>query len=52
MIANAVAAMKQIAQNPDTEVAHGDADILLCQLLRELGAADLVAEWRKVAKRY
>ncbi len=36
----------------DSEVAHGDADNLLCELLTRLGYGDVVEAWKKVKKYY
>jgi hypothetical protein len=43
--------MKQ-ADLGDTEIAHGDADDLLCDLLIELGYYDVVNEYNKIDKWY
>jgi len=42
--------MKAAQENWDTEAAHGDADQGLCDLLMDLGYADVVAEYGKVEK--
>lgn len=34
----------------DTEVAHGEADAVLCDLLISLGFSDVVDEYHKVEK--
>jgi len=44
--------MKEQQNNPDIEEAHGIADDLLCQLLKELGFKKLVEEYEKVPKYY
>ena len=36
----------------DVECAHGEADDILCDLLRSLGYEDVVEEWIKVEKWY
>jgi hypothetical protein len=36
----------------DIEAAHGNADGILCELLTELGYADVVEAWNKVPKWY
>jgi hypothetical protein len=36
----------------DPEIAHQEADELLCALLRSLGFGDVVAEWEKVQRWY
>ena len=48
----AIEMLKAQQENDDTEVAHANADDILCTLLEELGYADVVAEYRKVSKWY
>lgn len=36
----------------DIEIAHGEADDVLCELLVSLGYQDVVDEWEKVDKWY
>lgn len=50
----ALAALKKInaAASGDTERDHVDADAVLCSLLCELGAGEVVDEWGKVPKWY
>lgn len=36
----------------DIEVAHCNADGVLCELLKSLGYDDVVAEWEKIDKWY
>lgn len=48
----AIAALKVAAKNRDTEVAHGTADCVLCELLEALGYEDVVEEYHKVSKWY
>ena len=36
----------------DPEVAHGEADEILCRVMRYLGFGDLVDLWDEVAKWY
>lgn len=38
--------------NGDIEAAHGNADDVLCSLLRSLGYDDVVDEWHQVGKWY
>ena len=38
--------------NKDIEMAHGDADDVLCALLRDLGYEEIVVLWEKVEKWY
>ena len=44
----------QALQEPagDTEAQHGEADAILCSLLRTLGYHEVVEEWHKVPKWY
>jgi len=44
--------MKACVENDDTEVAHGDADDLLCEFLRKLGYNELVEKYLEVNKWY
>jgi phosphomannomutase len=44
--------MKEQILNNDTEEAHGQADDLLCELLRQLGFNSVVDEYEKVHKWY
>jgi len=44
--------LKVCQQNLDIEMAHSDADDLLCELLRELGCSDVVEAWDEVPKWY
>lgn len=36
----------------DPETGHGDADDVLCELLKAMGYGDVVDEWEKVEKWY
>jgi len=36
----------------DTEIAHVQADDILCEFLTSLGYADVVAEWMQIDKWY
>ncbi|WP_313266530.1 hypothetical protein [Sphingobacterium sp.] len=38
--------------NDDTEIAHIQADNILCQFLKELGYEDIVEEYDKIDKWY
>ncbi|WFP89826.1 hypothetical protein [Ensifer adhaerens] len=49
---DAVAKLKALQGPLDPEMAHSDADEILCELLIELGFDAVVAEWRKVDKWY
>lgn len=46
----ALAKLAECQKNNDTEMAHSNADDVLCALLDELGYGDVVAEYRKVRK--
>lgn len=48
----AIAELKQLQKSGDIECAHGDADVILCDLLHALGYSDVVEEWEKVEKWY
>jgi hypothetical protein len=48
----AIKKLKELQDGGDTEADHGNADAILCDLLIELGYADVVAEWEKVDKWY
>jgi len=39
-------------KNSDTEIAHGNADIWLCELLEKLGYKEVVDVYDKVEKWY
>ena len=44
--------MKKCVNNGDTEVAHLDADNILCDVLTQLGYKELVDLYEKVKKWY
>jgi hypothetical protein len=48
----AIAELKRLQLDRDAEVAHGEADDVLCKLLAALGYQDVVDEWEKVDKWY
>ena len=48
----AIAELNLIRQNDDTEVAHVDADDVLCQLLMSLGYEDVVTAYHDIGKWY
>lgn len=48
----AIEELKKAQVNHDTEIAHVEADDVLCQLLTALGCADVVKEYEKVGKWY
>ena len=46
------AKLKILAENPDEEAAHIQADDVLCDILNQLGFEDVVEEYRKIPKWY
>lgn len=52
IIKEAVEKMKECVNNGDTEVAHLDADAVLCDVLTQLGYKELVDLYEKVKKWY
>lgn len=48
----AIKKLKKLQGSGDNEAAHNEADAILCDLLTELGYADVVAEWEKIEKWY
>lgn len=46
----ALAKLAECQKYGDTEIAHSDADDVLCALLNQLGYGDVVAEYHKVSK--
>ena len=48
----AIETLKTLAKDDDTEVAHKEADVVLCQLLFTLGYGDVVAEYHRVYNWY
>ena len=48
----AIQKLKECQELDDAEVAHIDADQVLCDLLSELGYADVVSEYVEVDKYY
>lgn len=52
IIKEAVEKMKECVNNGDTEVAHLDADNILCDVLTQLGYKELVDLYDKVKKWY
>ena len=48
----AIETLKALAKDDDTEVAHKEADVVLCQLLFTLGYKDVVTEYHRVGKWY
>lgn len=52
IIKEAIEKMKECVNNGDTEVAHLDADAVLCDVLTQLGYKELVDLYEKVKKWY
>lgn len=52
IIKEAVEKMKECVNNGDTEVAHLEADAVLCDVLTQLGYKELVDFYEKVKKWY
>lgn len=48
----AVARLSRLAQLSDAEVAHHEADKVLCYVLDQLGYRDVVEAWKKVPRWY
>lgn len=46
----AISLLRMEQRNSDTEMAHSNADGVLCELLKALGYADVVEEYEKVEK--
>jgi len=44
--------LKKLADNRDTEVAHLNADGILCDILKKLGEEDIVKAYNAVKKWY
>lgn len=45
-----IAKLKELQQQTDPELAHSQADDLLCLLLRDLGFGDVVDEFEKLTR--
>lgn len=52
IIKEAIEKMKECVNNGDTEVAHINADAVLCDVLTQLGYKELVDLYEKVKKWY
>lgn len=50
--AEALAKLAEIAKDDDIEVAHFEADDVLCDLLTAIGYGEVVAEYSKIRKWY
>jgi hypothetical protein len=48
----AIETLKTLAKDLDVEVAHKEADVVLCQLLFTLGYGDVVDEYHRIYKWY
>ena len=46
----AIDVLQMIQRSHDTEMAHIDADDVLCELLKSLGYEDVVSEYQKINK--
>ena len=46
----AIDVLQMLQQSHDTEMAHIDADDVLCELLKSLGYEDVVSEYQKINK--
>lgn len=44
--------LKSLHHEGDYEMAHSEADNILCDLLETLGYKDVVESWRKIGKWY
>lgn len=48
----AIQSLKDEQESDDTEIAHCNADEILCDLLKSLGYGDVVSEYEKINKWY
>jgi hypothetical protein len=48
----AIQALKDCQVGSDIESEHGEADEILCRVLKSLGETEIVEEWLKVDKWY
>ena len=48
----AIEKLKTLAKDLDVEIAHKEADVVLCQLLFTLGYGDVVDEYHRIYKWY
>ena len=46
----AIVKLRDAQDNGDMEIAHADADDILCSLLKSLGYTEVVEEYEKVDK--
>jgi hypothetical protein len=44
--------LRELINHPDTEVAHYEADLILCDILKEFGCEETVRLWESVEKWY
>ena len=44
--------LREEADNNDTEAAHGNADDILCEFLKELGYSEVVDSYNEIHKWY
>ena len=47
-----IARLKELQQSDDTEAAHMEADWIICNLLDDLGYADVTKAYDKIMKWY
>ena len=47
---NELEKLKDLAESNDPEYAHIEADLILCNILNDLGYNDIVDAWKKVKK--
>jgi len=44
--------LRELANNGDTEIAHAEADLILCNILIEYGHKETVDLWKNIDKWY
>jgi len=44
--------LRKLVDNCDTEIAHSDADLILCDILIEYGLDETVDLWKNINKWY
>ena len=44
--------LRKLADNADTEIAHAEADLILCDILIEYGLDETVDLWKNINKWY
>lgn len=48
----AIKSIEKLIDEDDVEIAHTEADNILCEVLEHLGYTKLVKTWKKVPKHY